>query len=71
MSDLLQSTLRSPRWHALQRSLAESFGAANANANVIANANASAKAPAATGDSWLARVRCPVLVPAANCGIRA
>jgi len=52
MSDMLQSTSRSPRWHELQRSLAESFGAANANAN--ANAKV---APACAGGNWLARVR--------------
>jgi hypothetical protein len=57
MSDLLQSALRSPRWQALQRSLAESFAAANA------------KAPAASAESWLARVRCPVLKPAPHCGM--
>jgi hypothetical protein len=54
MSDMLQSTFRSVRWHELQRSLAESFGAANANANANANAKA---APACTGGNWLARVR--------------
>jgi hypothetical protein len=55
MSDMPQSPLRSPRWHELQRSLAESFGAANAK--VIADAIAKTKAPACAGGNWLARVR--------------
>jgi hypothetical protein len=50
MNDMLQSRLGSPRWHELQRSLAESFGALNANANAKV-------APACTGGNWLARVR--------------
>jgi hypothetical protein len=50
MSNMLQSTLRSPRWQELQRSLAESYGAANANANAKV-------APACAGGNWLARVR--------------
>jgi hypothetical protein len=69
MSDLLQSTLRSPRWQALQRSLAESIAAANIHADVIANAIANAKAPSSAGGSWLERVRCPVLKPAPHCGM--
>jgi hypothetical protein len=65
MSDMLQST-RSPRWQALQRSLAQSFGTNTRHSNINAK-----QMPAATGGSWLDRVRCSTLQPQPNRGIRA